>query len=96
MYLMSTGFHPHRQSDPTPPGSRAARRVAPRIAGLVPYVYTASYEGGERTPEMFLTGEIPSRQLLPAMQWLNREHGRGCAALARRRGDHAPHGRRRG
>jgi hypothetical protein len=76
--------------------SALRQAVAPRIAGLVPYVYTASYEGGERTPEMFLTGEIPSRQLLPAMQWLNREHGRGCAALARRRGDHAPRERRRG
>src|SRR6201991_2238660 len=49
--------------------------VAPRVAGLVPYVYTALYEGGERTPGVFLTGEVPSRQLLPAMRWLNREHG---------------------
>ncbi len=49
--------------------------VAPRVAGLVPYVYTALYEGGERTPGVFLTGEIPSRQLLPAMRWLSREHG---------------------
>lgn len=49
--------------------------VAPRIADLVPYVYTALYEGGERTPGVFLTGEVPSRQLLPAMRWLNREHG---------------------
>lgn len=49
--------------------------VAPRIAGLVPYVYTALYEGGERTPGVFLTGEVPSRQLLPAMRWLSREHG---------------------
>ena len=49
--------------------------VAPRVAGLVPYVYTALYEGGERTPGVFLTGEVPSRQLLPAMQFLSREHG---------------------
>jgi urea transport system substrate-binding protein len=49
--------------------------VAPRVAGLVPYVYTALYEGGERTPGVFLTGEVPSRQLLPAMQFLGREHG---------------------
>jgi ABC-type branched-subunit amino acid transport system substrate-binding protein len=55
--------------------SAVRQAVAPRIAGLVPYVYTALYEGGERTPGVFLTGEIPSRQLLPAMQWLNREHG---------------------
>src|SRR3954447_5910816 len=49
--------------------------VAPRVAGLVPYVYTALYEGGERTPGVFLTGEVPSRQLLPAMEFLSREHG---------------------
>ena len=49
--------------------------VAPRVAGLVPYVYTALYEGGERTPGVFLTGEVPSRQLLPAMAFLSREHG---------------------
>jgi urea transport system substrate-binding protein len=47
--------------------------VAPRIAGRVPYVYTALYEGGERTPGVFLTGEVPSRQLLPPMRWLARE-----------------------
>jgi urea transport system substrate-binding protein len=55
--------------------SAVRQAVAPRIAGLVPYVYTALYEGGEQAPGVFLTGEIPSRQLLPAMQWLNREHG---------------------
>jgi urea transport system substrate-binding protein len=55
--------------------SAVRQAVAPRVAGLIPYVYTALYEGGERTPGVFLTGETPSRQLLPAMQWLNREHG---------------------
>jgi urea transport system substrate-binding protein len=49
--------------------------VAPAIAGRVPYVYTALYEGGERTPGVFLVGETPSRQLLPAMRWLRRERG---------------------
>ena len=72
--------------------------VAPRIAGRVPYVYTALYEGGERSPGVFVVGETPTHQLLPAMQWLRREHGvrrwsivgndyvwpRGTAAAARR------------
>jgi len=50
----------------------AVRQVlAPRIAGRVPYVYTALYEGGERTPGVFLVGETPSSQLLPAMRWLH-------------------------
>lgn len=54
----------------------AVREVlAPRIAGRVPYVYTALYEGGERRPGVFLTGETPYRQLLPGMRWLARERG---------------------
>lgn len=55
--------------------SAVRQRLAPRIAGHVPYVYTALYEGGERTPGVFLVGETPSRQLLPAMRWLRLEHG---------------------
>ena len=55
--------------------SAVRQAVVPRVAGLVPYVYTALYEGGERTPGVFLTGETPSHQLLPAMEWLRREHG---------------------
>lgn len=51
------------------------RAVAPRIAGRVPYVYTALYEGGEHTPGVFLTGETPDVQLLPAMRWLADERG---------------------
>jgi ABC-type branched-subunit amino acid transport system substrate-binding protein len=55
--------------------SAVRQAVAPRVADRVPYVYTALYEGGERTPGVFLTGEVPSRQLLPAMRWLHREQG---------------------
>lgn len=54
----------------------AVREVlAPRVAHRVPYIYTALYEGGERTPGVFLTGETPSRQVLPAIRWLTRERG---------------------
>jgi urea transport system substrate-binding protein len=55
--------------------SAVRQALAPRVAGVVPYVYTALYEGGERTPGVFLTGETPSRQLLPAMRRLARENG---------------------
>lgn len=55
--------------------SAVRRAVAPRIAMRVPYVYTALYEGGERTPGVFLTGETPDTQLLPAMRWLMQERG---------------------
>jgi ABC-type branched-subunit amino acid transport system substrate-binding protein len=55
--------------------SAVRQALAPRVAGRVPYVYTALYEGGERTPGVFLTGETPVRQLRPAMGWFAREHG---------------------
>lgn len=55
--------------------SAVRQALAPRIAARVPYVYTALYEGGERTPGVFLAGETPSRQLLPAMRWLRSEYG---------------------
>ncbi|MDX6311746.1 MAG: urea transport system substrate-binding protein [Streptomyces sp.] len=50
--------------------SAVRKALAPRIAGRVPYVYTAQYEGGERTPGVFLTGETDAAQLLPAMRLL--------------------------
>jgi urea transport system substrate-binding protein len=49
--------------------------VAPRIAGRVPYVYTPLYEGGERSPWVFLTGETPGRQVRPALRWFAAELG---------------------
>lgn len=55
--------------------SSVRKAVAARIAGIVPYVYTALYEGGERTPGVFLTGETPASQLRPAMTWLRAQHG---------------------
>ena len=53
--------------------SSVRQAVAPRVAGLVPYVYTALYEGGERTEGVFLTSETPDRQLFPAMRLLGGE-----------------------
>jgi ABC-type branched-subunit amino acid transport system substrate-binding protein len=50
--------------------SAVRRALSPRIAGRVPYVYTAQYEGGESTPGVFVTGETPAGQLLPAMRVL--------------------------
>jgi ABC-type branched-subunit amino acid transport system substrate-binding protein len=55
--------------------SAVRRALAPRIAHRVPYVYTALYEGGEHTPGVFVTGETPGRQLLPAMRLLRDAFG---------------------
>lgn len=55
--------------------SAVRQAVAPRTAGRVPYVYTALYEGGERAPGVFLTGETPDLQLYPAMHWMGANLG---------------------
>ena len=39
--------------------------LAPCVAPHVPYVYSALYEGGERTPGVFLTGETPASSCAP-------------------------------
>lgn len=55
--------------------SPVRKAIARVTANRVPYVYGPLYEGGERTPGLFLTGETPSRQLLPAMDWMKSEYG---------------------
>jgi ABC-type branched-subunit amino acid transport system substrate-binding protein len=55
--------------------SAVRQAVLPRVTMRVPYVYTAMYEGGEHTPGVFLVGETPDTQLLPAMRWLKEECG---------------------
>ncbi|WP_328404587.1 substrate-binding domain-containing protein [Streptomyces sp. NBC_00390] len=50
--------------------SSVRQALAPRVAHRVPYVYTALYEGGERTEGVFMTSETPAWQLLPAMRLL--------------------------
>lgn len=55
--------------------SSVRQAVAPRIAHRVPYVYTALYEGGERTDGVYMAGETPAWQLLPAMRLLTETRG---------------------
>jgi ABC-type branched-subunit amino acid transport system substrate-binding protein len=55
--------------------SAVRQQLVPVVAGRVPYVYSPMYEGGEHTPGVFLTGETPERQLLPALHWMARELG---------------------
>lgn len=49
--------------------------LAPRLALRVPYIYTALYEGGERHPGVYLTGETPGAQIFPALRWMAHEVG---------------------
>lgn len=55
--------------------SAVRQEVVPVVAGRAPYVYTPLYEGGERTPGVFMTGETPDRQVLPALSWMVHELG---------------------
>ncbi|HEU0101437.1 MAG TPA: substrate-binding domain-containing protein [Mycobacteriales bacterium] len=55
--------------------SAVRQALVPQLAGRVPYIYTALYEGGETAPGVFLTGETPRHQILPSLQWLAREFG---------------------
>ncbi len=50
--------------------SAVRHTVAPVTAGRVPYVYTSLYEGGERRPGVFCSGETPARQIAPALRWM--------------------------
>lgn len=55
--------------------SSVRRAVVPVLAGRIPYVYPALYEGGERAAGVLCTGEVPRSQVKPAMSWLRDELG---------------------
>ncbi|GAA2053205.1 substrate-binding domain-containing protein [Williamsia deligens] len=55
--------------------SAVRRALVAAAAPVVPYVYTATYEGGEADDAVFLTGETPDRHVIPAMRWMGEEHG---------------------
>jgi ABC-type branched-subunit amino acid transport system substrate-binding protein len=46
-----------------------------RIGGRVVYAFAAMHEGGDDTPGVFMLGERPVNQLLPAARWLREHHG---------------------
>ncbi len=50
--------------------STVRESLASAIGGAIPYIYNSLYEGGERRPGVFVTGETPETQLLPAMTLL--------------------------
>lgn len=49
--------------------------VAPRVAGKVVYAYAAMHEGHDDTPGVFMLGERPTNQLLPAAAWMREQLG---------------------
>ena len=55
--------------------SSVRNALAPVLAGRVPYVYTSLYEGGERRPGIYCSGEVPRDQIRPALNWLRDQRG---------------------
>lgn len=55
--------------------SSVRHALVPVTQGRIPYVYTSLYEGGERRPGVFCSGETPDQQIAPALQWLRDELG---------------------
>jgi len=58
--------------------SSATREAAKPLAEAANtlYIYSALYEGGECSPVMFNTGEVPSQQLKTAIPWMMENTGR--------------------
>jgi ABC-type branched-subunit amino acid transport system substrate-binding protein len=46
-----------------------------RIGGRVIYAFAAMHEGSDDTPGVFMLGERPVNQLLPAAHWIHEQHG---------------------
>ncbi|WP_418277825.1 substrate-binding domain-containing protein [Isoptericola jiangsuensis] len=55
--------------------SAVRNAVVPLVQRRVPYVYPAAYEGAETRPGLYVTGEVPSAQLFPAIARLRTEVG---------------------
>ncbi|SNT23564.1 substrate-binding domain-containing protein [Rhodococcoides kyotonense] len=56
--------------------SAVRRALIPITTNRIPYVYTSLYEGGDRYPGLFVTGETPSAQIVPALDVMVDEMGR--------------------
>lgn len=60
----------------------AVRQAITRVVGgRVVYAFAAMHEGGDPTPGVFMIGERPMNQLLPAVHWMRRELGAGRWAV---------------
>lgn len=55
--------------------SAVRKEILRLVGGQLPYVYAALHEGEFRTPGLFMIGESPSSQVLPALDWLRRNRG---------------------
>jgi len=61
--------------------SAVRQAITARIGGRVVYVYAAMHEGSDDTPGVFMLGERPINQLLPAAHWMREQLGVGRWAV---------------
>lgn len=57
--------------------SAVRQAITRRIGGQVVYAYAAMHEGRDDTPGVFMLGERPVNQLLPAAHWMREQLGVG-------------------
>lgn len=55
--------------------SAVRQAITKRIGGKVLYAYAAMHEGSDDTPGVFMLGERPVNQLLPAAHWMREQLG---------------------
>ncbi|WP_193604733.1 substrate-binding domain-containing protein [Nocardioides dongkuii] len=55
--------------------------ITRRVGGRVVYAYAAMHEGRDDTPGVFMLGERPVNQLLPAVHWMREQLGVGRWAV---------------
>lgn len=61
--------------------SAVRQAITRRIGGRVVYAYSAMHEGRDDTPGVFMLGERPINQLLPAARWMREQLGVGRWAV---------------
>ena len=61
--------------------SAVRQAITRRIGGRVIYAYAAMHEGRDDTPGVFMLGERPVNQLLPAARWMREQLGVGRWAV---------------
>lgn len=61
--------------------SAVRQAITRRIGGRVVYAYAAMHEGYDDTPGVFMLGERPVNQLLPATRWMHEQLGVGRWAV---------------
>lgn len=61
--------------------SAVRQAITRRVGGRVVYAYAAMHEGHDDTPGVFMLGERPVNQLLPATRWMHEELGVGRWAV---------------